>query len=66
MVAALDPLRELDLLRGGEQRHLADVLEEELQGVGRDLGVGLPLPLRRRVVGLVARDDLDLLLVERR
>ena len=37
VVAALDPLRELDLLRGGEQVDLADVLEEELQRVGRDL-----------------------------
>jgi hypothetical protein len=41
VVAALDPLRELDLLRRGEQRHLADVLEEELERVGRDLpGLG--------------------------
>ena len=37
VVAALDPLRELDLLRGREQVDLADVLEEELQRVGRDL-----------------------------
>ena len=37
VVAALDPLRELDLLRGGEQVDPADVLEEELEGVGRDL-----------------------------
>ncbi len=64
MVTALDPLRELDLLRGREQRHLADVLEEELQGVGRDLRVRLPLPLRGRVGLLLAGDDLDLLLVE--
>src|SRR4051794_12572912 len=33
-VAALDALRELDLLGGGEQPDLADVLEEELQGIG--------------------------------
>ena len=37
VVAALDPLRELDLLRGGQQVDLADVLQEELQRVGRDL-----------------------------
>ena len=37
VVAALDPLRELDLLGGGEQVDLADVLQEELQRVGRDL-----------------------------
>ena len=30
VVAALDALRELDLLGRGEERHLADVLEEEL------------------------------------
>jgi len=36
-VPALDPHRELDLLRSRQQRHLADVLEEELQGVRRDL-----------------------------
>ena len=33
-VAALDPLGEVDLLLGGEQAHLADVLEEQLQRVG--------------------------------
>ncbi len=37
MVAALDPLGELDLLRGGQQVDPADVLEEELERVGRDL-----------------------------
>src|SRR4051812_1853921 len=37
MVAALDALGELDLLRGGEQIDLADVLQEELERVGRDL-----------------------------
>ena len=61
VVAALDPLRQLDLLRGGEQRHLADVLEEELERVGRDLACLLDLRL-----GLVPLDDLDLQLVERR
>jgi len=63
VLAALDPLRELDLLRRGEQRNLADVLEEELQRVRRDLGLRLDLDL-----GLVGRrvDDRDLRLVERR
>ena len=37
VVAALDALRELDLLRRGEQVDPADVLQEELQRVGRDL-----------------------------
>ena len=37
VVAPLDPLRELDLLRRGQQIHLADVLQEELERVGRDL-----------------------------
>ena len=41
VVAALDPLRELDLLRGGEQVDLADVLQEELERVGRDLALEL-------------------------
>ena len=44
VVAALDPLRELDLLGGGQQLDLADVLEEELQRVGRDLADGLVEP----------------------
>ena len=62
VLAALDPLRELDLLRRGQERHLADVLEEELQRVGRDLA----RRPRRLGLGLVALDDLDLELVERR
>ena len=66
VVAALDPLRELDLLRGREQRHLADVLEEELQRVGRDLGLGRPRRARASASSSAsAVDDLDLLLVER-
>jgi hypothetical protein len=34
VVAPLDPLRELDLLGRGQEIDLADVLEEELQGLG--------------------------------
>ena len=64
MVAALDPLRELDLLRGREQRHLADVLEEELERVGRDLG-RLLVELGVVHLGVGPVDDLDLQLVER-
>jgi hypothetical protein len=63
VLAALDPLRELDLLRRGQERDLADVLEEELERVGRDLGLGVRLRLG---VGLVGVDDGDLRLVERR
>ena len=37
VVAALDLLRELDLLRRGQQVDLADVLQEQLQRVGRHL-----------------------------
>src|SRR4029079_18350081 len=36
VVAALDALRELHLLRRGEERNAADLLEEELQRVGRE------------------------------
>ena len=67
MVAALDPLRELDLLGGGQQLDLADVLEEELERVGRDLADALVDPhllLRLRLGGLHV-DDLDLQLLER-
>jgi hypothetical protein len=51
VVAALDPLRELDLLRRGEEWDTSDVLQEELQRVGRDLRVGLDLGLRLVVCG---------------
>jgi hypothetical protein len=62
VVATLDPLRELDLLGSGEKRHLPDVLEEELERVGRDLSVGLELGLD---FGLIWVDDRDLRFVER-
>ena len=65
MVAGLDALCELDLLRGGEQRHLADVLEEELERVGRDLGFDLPL-LLALLRGAVDGDDFDLRVLEGR
>ena len=63
MLATLDPLGQLDLLGGGEQRDAADVLEEQLQRVGGDLGLGLDLRLG---LFLLRVDDLDLRLVERR
>jgi len=62
MVAALDPLRELDLLRSGQQVDLADVAQEELQRVGRDLarlGDRVLLVRRARV------DDLDVDVAQR-
>jgi hypothetical protein len=62
MLAALDALRQLDLLRRRQERDLPDVLEEELQGVGRDLGLGLDRWLRLVGVGM---DDRDLRLLER-
>jgi hypothetical protein len=64
VLAALDALRELDLLRRGQERDLADVLEEELERVGRDLRLGMGLGLG--LVRLVGADDGDLRLVERR
>ena len=62
VVAALDPLRELDLLRGCEQLDAADVLEEELER-----SVDASSVRARATVVLVGcrRDDLDLLLLER-
>ena len=57
MVAALDPLSQLDLLRRGEEIDLADVLEEELQRLCRDLAL-VDLGLLDRL------DDFDLQLVE--
>ncbi len=65
MLTELDPLGELDLLRGGEQWHLADVLEEQLQRVRRDLGLGGPLLLGLGLA-LLGADDVDLGLLERR
>jgi hypothetical protein len=62
VLAALDALRELDLLGRGEKRHLADVLQEELQRVGRDLRLGLCLGLG--VVDCVRVDDGDLRFLE--
>jgi len=64
VLAALDPLCELHLLGRGEQRDLADVLKEELERVGRDLGLGLDLGLR--LLRLVGMDDGDLGLLESR
>ena len=64
VVTALDPLCQLDLLRCRQQLDLADVLEEELQRVGRDLALGrargLILLLR-----VIAADDVDVRLLER-
>src|SRR5215207_2568188 len=47
-LAALDLLREVDLLGGGEQPDFADVLEEELQGVGGHVR----LQVERRLLAL--------------
>jgi len=61
VVAALDALGELHLLRRSEERDPSDVLEEELQGVGRDLRVRLDLGLRH----VVRSDDGDPRLLQR-
>src|SRR4051812_44934078 len=78
-VAALDALGEVDLLLGGEQADLADVLEEQLEAVRRhvrtevQLGLGLaPAALVGRALdllrggldGRVGLDELDLALLE--
>jgi len=49
-------------LRRSEKRHLADVLQEELQRIGRDLGRRLDFGLG--VVDCVGVDDRDLRLFE--
>ncbi len=72
-VAALDALRELDLLGGGEQRVTADLAQEELQRVRGRLHVRVEVARgRRRLLhGLLRRGLRDLvaavleLLVER-
>src|SRR5437763_6800846 len=64
VVAALDPLGELDFLCGGQQVDLADVLEEQLQRVGRDLA-HLGLRLGGRFLRLRAGlEHLDLHLLQ--
>src|SRR5580765_761901 len=60
VVTALDPLRELDLLGGREQIDFADVLQEELQRVGRDLAGRFDRPLFL----FDCHDDLDVKLLE--
>ena len=73
-VAALDPLCETNLLLGRKQAHLADVLQEQLKGVGRHvrlevkrgLGlapaalVGCSLDVGRRERRVEFLDELDL------
>ena len=67
LVAALDALRELDLLRGGEQLVAAGLVQEELQGVGGgdgEVAVHVRAPDRvgtRAVVGQVDAALLELL-----
>ena len=56
-VAALDALRELDLLRRGQQLVAAGLAQEELERVGRRLvddGLG-----RRRLLLVLVIDDVD-------
>jgi hypothetical protein len=62
VLAPLDALRELDLLSCGEQVDLPDVLQEELQRVGRDLARLFRLLLLFLVL---AGDDLDVKLLQR-
>jgi hypothetical protein len=61
VVAALDSLRELDLLRRGQQVDFADVLQEELERIGRDLRA---FDVERVLLGLLDLNDLDVQLLE--
>ena len=54
-VAALDALGEVDLLLRGQQAHLADVLEEELQRVGRHVRLEVERRVRLAPAALVRR-----------
>ncbi len=54
-VAALDPAREVDLLLGGEQADLADVLQEQLKGVGRHVRLEVDRRLGLAATALVRR-----------
>src|SRR5215217_1967849 len=76
-VAALDALGEVDFLLRCEQSDLADVLQEELKGVGRHVGGEVQRRLRLRPAALVGRalllrgergidllDELDLRLLQ--
>src|SRR5215216_1779029 len=76
-VAALDPAREVDLLLRGEQTDLADVLQEQLKGVGRHvrlevdrrLDLAAPALVRRALLlrgerGVDLLDQLDLRLLQ--
>src|SRR3954447_18760985 len=59
-VAALDALGEVDLLLSSEQAHLADVLQEELKGVGRHVRLQVDRRLRLAAPALAVRGSLDL------
>ena len=64
MVAALDPLRELDLLRRGQQVDAADVLQEELQRVGGELDLErLDLLVVELLPGLARKLLVELLVI---
>jgi hypothetical protein len=63
VVAALDALGELDFLRGREQRHAADVLEEQLEGVGGDV-VCFGLEIELGLLGGSLLEHLDVQLLE--
>jgi hypothetical protein len=62
MLAALDALRELDFLGCREQVDPADVLQKELERICRGFGCAR----RGGFFLFFRRDDLDLLLLERR
>ena len=64
VVAALDPLGELDLLRGGQQLDAPDLAQEEGERVDRGVAlVDLERHLRLGGLGLV--DELDVRVLER-
>ena len=63
LISALDALRELDLLRGGEERITTRLVEEELERIGRrmrEVAVDIGGALLLRPAAIVREHDVPL------